>query len=96
MGKSRFIKDGYTGRMPPRFCPVCFLLLTANTNLTSKDKPEPGDFTVCIKCASVLRFDGKMDLELSSLMAIPVACRLDFAKVVQAIKADGPYAKRTL
>lgn len=80
-----FIVDGWTGRIVPSFCPQCFHLLDAATNMTSRDKPEPGDYTVCINCASVLRFGPDMLLELASLEAIPMHSRLAFAKVVQGV-----------
>ncbi len=85
--KGRFISDGYTGQTLPRFCPACFQMLDGVTNLTSKDAPQPFDFTVCIYCASVLKFSAKMDLELSALIDVPVVLRFEFAKVVTAIKA---------
>lgn len=62
--------------------------------MTGSDKPQPGDFTVCIACASVLRWTATMDFELSSLMAVPTHIRMDFAKLVSTVKTLGPYSKR--
>jgi len=78
-----------TTRVAPRFCPKCFYLLDAATSLLGEVQPMPGDFTVCIGCACVLRFTPTMHLELSSLEAIPTHSRMDFARVVQAVKARG-------
>ena len=87
MGKSRYITDGYSGKMPAAFCPSCFKVLDGVTNLEGHDAPKSGDFTICIYCANVLRFTEEMQLELSSIEEIPVYARLAFAKVVTAAKA---------
>jgi len=76
-----------TTQTEARWCPNCFQLLTAYTALTDAVKAEPGDFTVCIGCASVLRFTETMDFELSSLEAIPTHARMQFARVVQAAQS---------
>lgn len=83
---TKFIKDGYTGRTAPSFCPFCFKLLTGSSNLQGPEPPRPGDFTVCIDCCNVLRFDENMQLLASSLLDIPMHSRLAFSKVVTAMK----------
>jgi hypothetical protein len=88
----------FTTRMVSQGCPKCFHELDANTCLTEEAKPEPGDYTVCIGCASVLRFRENMSLELSSLEAIPTHSRLPFAQIVQAVKelhSDGSSFSKT-
>jgi hypothetical protein len=82
-----FIKDGYTGRMRPSICPVCSWPLDAVTNMTSRDEPGVGDFTVCINCRSVLRFDLGMGLEKSSLLEVPTHLRAAFAKIIRCMEA---------
>jgi hypothetical protein len=37
-------------------CPICHTLLTGANPLEDDIRPKPGDFTVCIVCASILRF----------------------------------------
>ena len=69
------------------WCPHCFAGLSASTCITDAARPEPGDYTVCIFCASVLRFDERMDLQMSKLEDIPTHSRLNFARAVQAVKA---------
>lgn len=91
----KFIVDGWTGQIIPSFCPKCFKLLDAATNMEGHEKPEPGDFTICIDCRSVLRFTPDMQLELSSLESIPIHARLGFAKVVQALEQYPPPKRRT-
>jgi hypothetical protein len=90
MVKNRFTAKGYTGQTPLRFCPVCFHKLDGVTNLTGQEKPEPGDFTICISCTAILRFTTGNDLELSSLEAVPVHLRFEYAKVIRAIKENPP------
>ena len=68
-----------------RFCPSCFQRLDAVTSMLDEHKPEPGDFSVCINCASVLRLTDTMDFEMSSLEAIPTHSRMQFARAVQAV-----------
>jgi hypothetical protein len=90
-----FIKDGYTGRMRPSICPVCSWPLDGVTNLTSRDAPVVGDFTVCINCRSVLRFNLGMGLEKSSLLEVPTHMRAAFAKVIRCMeKMPRPQKKK--
>jgi hypothetical protein len=55
-----FIRDGYTGQVPLCTCPVCFQKLDSVTNLTSRDRPVVGDFSVCIGCLTVLKSSGRV------------------------------------
>ena len=76
-----------TTRTDTRWCPNCFQLLTAVMSMLGEHRAGPGDFTVCITCASVLRFTETMDYELASLEAIPTHSRMMFARAVQAVKS---------
>jgi hypothetical protein len=79
--------QGRVTRIPGQFCPRCFKLLDATSALThADDVPVPGDYTVCIQCAAVLRFGTGLQLELSSLMDIPEHSRLPFAQTVQMVQ----------
>jgi hypothetical protein len=40
----------------PCQCPTCGHCLDTHSNVTGEEAPEPGDFSVCIKCATILRF----------------------------------------
>jgi hypothetical protein len=79
-----------TIRLAPQFCPVCFTLLDAATNLTGKGPPVEGDFTICIGCRSVLRFGAGLAMELSSLLAVPAHSRMEFAKVLRLMEQAPP------
>jgi hypothetical protein len=83
-----------TTRTELHWCPVCFYRLDACTSLLKEVTPGPGDYTVCIGCATVLRFTESMDFEVSSLEAIPTHSRLPFARVVQAVKEKPQRAYR--
>lgn len=74
-----------TTEMPSCFCPVCFKLLDAVTAFDDTS-PDPGNYTVCFGCASVLRFSENMVLMPSSLLEIPEHSRLQFAQLVQTVK----------
>lgn len=83
-----------TVQLPPQFCPVCFTVLNAATNMTSEGPPEPGDFTICIGCRAVLCFGLGMVMELSSLMAIPAHSRFGFAKVIRLMEENPPPPRK--
>lgn len=76
----------FTEKTKPQFCPRCFHLLDAFTCMTGQHYPEPGDYTVCIGCAAVLRWDEAMNFELAELIQVPIAVRLEFVKIINAVK----------
>lgn len=41
-------------------CPHCGHRMDSASHMTEKVKPKPGDLTVCMQCASVLRFDSSL------------------------------------
>lgn len=43
-------------RVPAKCCPWCGALLDCATPLQPGSAPKPGDFTLCIYCATALRF----------------------------------------
>lgn len=45
-------------------CPKCGYLLEAATDMESDKRPSPGDWAVCINCATVLRFDENLRHQL--------------------------------
>lgn len=49
--------------MPQAACPLCQVALRCATNVEDKldaTAPRPGDLTVCIHCAAILRFDDEL------------------------------------
>jgi len=76
----------HTSRTSPKWCPVCFHKLDSVSCVTAGEVPRVGDFTVCIECASVLRFNAMMDMELSTLEDIPTHSRMLFARMVTTLK----------
>jgi hypothetical protein len=47
-------------------CPRCGYEFTAATPLTGMEAPKHGDFSVCIKCASILRYGRSLEMSLPS------------------------------
>jgi len=85
---------GKTKRLAASFCPFCFTVLDAASGLGHENYPQPGDFTICIKCAGVLRFREDMSIEPSSLESIPTHSRMKFAQMVTHVKAFIEYLQR--
>lgn len=79
---------------PPRFCPVCFTVLTAISALTGETAPEPGDFTICVGCRSILKVGADYVYEKSSLMEIPTHSRYEFVKALRVIEDNPPPPRR--
>ena len=76
----------HTTNLPEQFCPYCFHRLDSATSFDTEESPQPGDFTVCISCANILRYGEGMSLHASSLMEIPAHSRMEFAKMVGLCK----------
>lgn len=76
----------YSGKMCLNLCPFCAAELDGVSNLEGPQRPHPGDFTICVYCCGVLRFDHDMRLAPSALTEVPMHSRLDFAKVVTACR----------
>jgi hypothetical protein len=89
-----FIRDGYSGRMPLRICPVCSYALDAVTNMGGRDRPRVGDFTVCIECHSVLRFGVGMELQKSSLLEVPTHLRAAYARIIRVMETMPPRPRK--
>ena len=83
-----------TVRHTPRFCPVCFTVLDTTSALTGDAEPEPGDFTICIGCRSILKVGPDFTLDKSSLMEIPEHSRLDFVRVLRLMEENPPPPRR--
>ena len=67
-------------------CPWCWTFLDCVSNVYSPDSPEPGDFTVCIHCGAVLKFNAEMQLTSSSLGEVPIQLRSKFAYVQMIVE----------
>jgi hypothetical protein len=75
-----------TTRIRASFCPHCFHVMDAATNVYGDSPPASGDFTVCIDCGSVLSFDENMQLMASSLAASPIEIRSKLAGIKMCIE----------
>jgi hypothetical protein len=70
-------------------CPNCFHRLDAVDSVGEGGEcipPLPGDFTICIACFSVLRFDDNMHLLLSSLSEVPIEHRALLAYIKMTVE----------
>lgn len=72
-------------------CPVCHHKLDAASNAGPDDDtpPGPGDFTVCINCASVLVFSDDMTLrrpEAEDMIGLPMEVTLQLWRTKAAIE----------
>ena len=70
-----------TTRIVETFCPSCFTRLDAATSMYSPGAPSPGDFTICLECASVLTFNDNMQLVASTLAECPIQIRSQLAQI---------------
>lgn len=51
-----------TFRIRENICPYCNKKLDACSNMTGEDGPDDGDFTLCLYCAAVLRFNNDLTI----------------------------------
>jgi hypothetical protein len=54
-----------------QLCPVCSRALDSASNLTGERKPTAGDYTICMYCFAVLRFDSDLHLVQVSQDEVP-------------------------
>ena len=55
-----------TAVIPPCLCPQCGAMLDRVTDPIGNDKARPDDFTVCLDCTAVLRFNPDMSVRLTN------------------------------
>lgn len=80
-------------RTSPVPCPVCFTRLDSAASLDSDNPPAPGDFTVCLECSSVLRYDAVLGVVASSLAESPIEIRARLARVKMLTEEFRRYEK---
>lgn len=69
-------------RLKPVPCPVCFTTLDAASTIDGDTNPPvPGDFTVCLNCSAILRYDDAFVVVPSSLAECPIELRATLARV---------------
>lgn len=47
-------------RLPESPCPGCGYVMDAATGINGGESPVPGNLTICIKCASVSKYDEEL------------------------------------
>lgn len=72
----------------PPSCPVCHKVLECVTEINAKKPflPKEGDFTFCISCTALLRFDKVLNLRVPEESEIPENMKLVLARVSATIK----------
>lgn len=83
-------------RIPPQRCPGCLFELDGVHCFGDESRPEPGDFTVCIQCAMLLRFGDDMVLVQAALADVDESVREEFAKMIATIEALSAGGKRVV
>jgi hypothetical protein len=73
-------------QVPESVCPFCFILLDTVNNTDGGTAPDPGDFTVCLGCASVMRFDENLQLVAAKFEDIPIQDRAKFATLKMCVE----------
>lgn len=59
----RALIDDEATRLPTSACPTCGYEMDSASSVGRKATPKPGDFSLCMRCGAVLRFDAELRLE---------------------------------
>ena len=75
--------------LPAQECPVCKCTLDAHTTVFEEQvPPRPDDFSVCIQCAAILRFDQNLRLvECHDFFGVDENTQFNLRRVQQHIQA---------
>lgn len=68
----------------PRPCPVCGYVCDRATAVTGNESPQPGDWTVCLRCGEILRFDEQLTHRQVTLEELRLLPRSDRALLFRA------------
>jgi hypothetical protein len=75
-----------TTDIPLQLCPLCGYEFEATTALKDGVRPGEGDFSVCVNCAVVMRYDANLRLVRSSINEASPALRAQLEIVVAGLK----------
>ena len=73
-------------------CPVCANILDAAGAMRGEASPRPGDFTLCLKCATILCFTAEMNLAVATedeMAELTPAEYAAYARLADMIKKRG-------
>jgi hypothetical protein len=68
-------------------CPKCWAKIDANTCTDGDSTPDPGDFSVCSFCASILRYDSNLKLFLATAEDF-AECDEEFVEMLNSLSAQ--------
>lgn len=75
-------------KVPPSACPKCGDVHDAATASDLSDEaPEPGDFTICVNCGSINRFDDDLHVQFVDQEALDSLDDETRAAVLHAVRA---------
>lgn len=83
--KGPSLRDVFFDKAGGQKCPACGANLNAHTG-PSGMAPQPGDFSVCLDCASPLRFDDHLKLHSIDLEYVEPAYRADLEFAISVAK----------
>lgn len=76
-------------------CPFCGYVFSHATSVKGAEAPQPGDFSVCISCVGIARFDDELKLVASSLNeAEDAELRDTLVRTMAAVREARMWAKR--
>lgn len=81
-----------TTRTPATLCPHCGYAMDAASSMQGEAVPDPGDWSICLRCAGVLQFDATLRPGLPALGAYE-ALRLADPEHWEAIEAERHKAR---
>lgn len=80
--------DSPEGFLIPAPCPSCGTLLRAGSCINLEGaSPKSGDFTICIRCLSLLRYTDTGALELADPDELHMALREHFLRILRDISS---------
>lgn len=80
-------------------CPACGKVCDAATGISGAVRPKPGDYTVCLGCAAILRFDEEFALiraKTVELLAEPLELRKALGTAVAVVRMVTQWRGRPL
>jgi hypothetical protein len=58
--------DSKGNLLPTVACPVCLYMMDCASSLEPCQRPRPGDFSLCLKCGAILRFQENFHLRAAT------------------------------
>lgn len=85
-----------TTAMPTSACPTCGYVMDQASSVEGEATPKTGDFSVCMRCGELLRFNAALHVRLASdteVNALPKNLREMLYRTRRAVLALGSRAR---